>query len=112
VGLSHIVRISGGICRLPEVAETCTLADGPRILPLQLRFAMSRIPAREEAIFTEALALPEAGRASFLDTACGDDGAVRAQLVPCLQPVQTKPSRDRLSFGDLRVAVARNPHSQ
>jgi tRNA A-37 threonylcarbamoyl transferase component Bud32/tetratricopeptide (TPR) repeat protein len=45
---------------------------------------MSRNPAREEAIFSDALTQPEAHRAAFLDTACGDDRTLRARVMSLL----------------------------
>jgi hypothetical protein len=39
---------------------------------------MNRIPPREEAIFCDALAQPDAARAAFLDAACGGDAELRA----------------------------------
>ncbi|MSU49776.1 MAG: serine/threonine protein kinase [Opitutus sp.] len=41
---------------------------------------MSRIPSRDEALFSDALARPAHDRAAFLDSACGNDAALRARL--------------------------------
>jgi serine/threonine protein kinase/tetratricopeptide (TPR) repeat protein len=44
---------------------------------------------QEEALFSSALALPEAERAHFLDRACGADRALRARIDDLLAGVQT-----------------------
>lgn len=40
---------------------------------------------RVDAIFAGALALPESERAAFLDRACGDDAALRAEVTELLE---------------------------
>jgi hypothetical protein len=42
------------------------------------------MPSREEVLFADALAQPEALRAAFLESACGDDGVLRERIIALL----------------------------
>src|SRR5687768_8813327 len=46
---------------------------------------MSVDPARAEAVFSAALALPPAERAAYLESVCGDDPGLRVRVEALLQ---------------------------